>query len=144
MCVWFYPLAPLDLTPLSQDVIVSLDATTRAEAIKKIHEKARLQLVKMNNKAASRANKGRKRMIFEPSDWVWIHLRKERFPQKRKNKLLARGEGPYQVLERINDNAYKIDIPNDLLVHDVFNVSDLSPCVVGNDGANSRTNFSQG
>ncbi|XP_019241058.1 PREDICTED: uncharacterized protein LOC109221054, partial [Nicotiana attenuata] len=47
----------------------NLDAKKRAEAMKKIHEKARHQLEKMNDKAASRANKERKRMIFEPGDW---------------------------------------------------------------------------
>ncbi|XP_022973897.1 uncharacterized protein LOC111472489, partial [Cucurbita maxima] len=43
-----------------------------------------------------------------PGDWVWVHFRKERFPTQRKSKLLPRGDGPFQVLERINDNAYKI------------------------------------
>ncbi|OMO98103.1 reverse transcriptase [Corchorus capsularis] len=35
-----------------------------------------------------------------PGDWVCLHLRKERFPEKRKSKLLPRGDGPFQVLER--------------------------------------------
>lgn len=138
----FNPLIPLALTPLSQDVIVSLDAKKRAEAMKNIYEKERHQLEKINDKAATINNKGRNRMMFEPSGWVWILLRKERFPQKRNKKLLPRGEVPYQVLQRTNNNAYKIDIPNDILVHDAFNVSDLSPCVVGHDGVNSRTNIS--
>ncbi|CAL1359621.1 unnamed protein product [Linum trigynum] len=33
-------------------------------------------------------------------------MRKERFPQQRRSKLLPRGDGPFQVLTRINDNAY--------------------------------------
>ncbi|XP_073038070.1 LOW QUALITY PROTEIN: uncharacterized protein [Primulina eburnea] len=48
-----------------------------------------------------------------PGDWVWLHLRKERFPEKRCSKLLPRGDGPFQVLERINDNAYKLDLPGE-------------------------------
>ena len=39
-----------------------------------------------------------------------MHLRKERFPSHRHSKLNPRGDGPFQVLERINDNAYKIDL----------------------------------
>jgi hypothetical protein len=27
------------------------------------------------------ANKGRKKMLFEQGDLVWIHLRKENFPE---------------------------------------------------------------
>ncbi|XP_073286746.1 uncharacterized protein [Primulina huaijiensis] len=52
-------------------------------------------------------------MSLPVSDWVWLHLRKERFPEKRRSKLLPRGDGPFQILERINDNAYKLDLPGD-------------------------------
>ncbi|KAJ8771082.1 hypothetical protein K2173_023407 [Erythroxylum novogranatense] len=30
-------------------------------------------------------------VTFEPGDWVWVHLRKERFPTQRKSKLDPRG-----------------------------------------------------
>ncbi|XP_035816895.1 uncharacterized protein, partial [Zea mays] len=43
-----------------------------------------------------------------PLPLVWIHLRKERFPDQRKSKLMPRGDGPFRVLVKINDNAYKI------------------------------------
>ena len=66
-------------------------------------------------------------MVFEPGDWVWIHMKKERFPVQRRNKLLPRGDGPFQVLERINDNTYKLDLPGEYGVHATFNVTDLSP-----------------
>ena len=65
--------------------------------------------------------------MFQPGDLVWIHLWKERFPSKRKNKLLPRAEGPFEVLERVNDNAYKVDLPGDYEVSATFNVADLSP-----------------
>ncbi|XP_025822327.1 uncharacterized protein LOC112898161, partial [Panicum hallii] len=44
----------------------------------------------------------------QPGDLVWLHLRKDRFPQQRKSKLSPRGDGPFKVLQKINDNAYKI------------------------------------
>jgi hypothetical protein len=34
-----------------------------------------------------RANKGRKKMLFEQGDLVWVHLRKDHFPEQRKSKL---------------------------------------------------------
>ena len=58
---------------------------------------------------------------------MWIHLRKDRFPDQRKCKLQPRGDGPFKVLAKINDNAYKIDLPMDYGVSLTFNVSDLSP-----------------
>jgi len=72
-------------------------------------------------------NKGCRKLIFEPGDWVWLHMRKERFSAQRRSKLLPRGDGPFQVLDRINDNAYKLDLPGEYNVSATFNVSDLSP-----------------
>uniref|UniRef100_A0A2N9J6D7 Integrase catalytic domain-containing protein n=1 Tax=Fagus sylvatica TaxID=28930 RepID=A0A2N9J6D7_FAGSY len=66
-------------------------------------------------------------------DWVWVHMRKERFPAHRKTKLHPRGDGPFQILEKINDNAYKVDLPGEYKVSATFNVSDLSPFDVGED-----------
>jgi hypothetical protein len=60
-------------------------------------------------------------------------MRKERFPAKTRSKLLPRGDGPFQVLERINDNAYKLDLPGEYNVSATFNVTDSSPFDVGDD-----------
>jgi len=32
---------------------------------------------------------------------------KGRFPKQRKSKLNIRGDGPFQVLQHINDNVYR-------------------------------------
>ena len=72
-------------------------------------------------------------MIFEPGDWVWLHVRKDRFPAQRHSKLLPSEDGLFQVLERINDNAYKLDLPGEYSVSATFNVSDLSLFDVGDD-----------
>jgi len=82
-------------------------------------------------------------MVFEPGDWVWVHMRKERFPKQRKSKLQPRGDGPFQVLERFNDNAYKIDIPGEYGVSSSFNVADLTPFVAGGDFEDLRANAFQ-
>lgn len=138
----FNPLTVLDLMPLPLSEIASLDGKKKAEVVKAIHEKAREHIEKKNRMYAQKANKGRKQVIFEPGDWVWVHMRKERFPQQRRSKLDARGDGPFQVLERINNNAYKIDLPGEYNVSATFNVSDLSPFDFDSD---SRTNpFEEG
>jgi len=115
----FNPLTPLNLIPLPIDERSSLDG----------HMKVAPKIEKF----AYQANKGRRRFIFDPGDWVWLHMRKERFPAKRRSKLLPRGDGPFQVLERINDNAYKLDLPSEYNVSTTFNVTDLSPFDVGDD-----------
>jgi hypothetical protein len=87
---------------------------------------------------AAKANKHRNKVIFEPGDLVWVHLRKDRSPDRSKSKLMPRGDGPFKVLARINDNAYKIDLLNDYGVSTTFNVADLAP-YFGDEELESRT-----
>jgi len=79
----------------------------------------------------------RKLMRFELGDWVWVHMRKERFPEQRRSKLMPQKDGPFQIVEMINDNAYKLDLPYEYGVSATFNVTDLSLFDVGD---NSRSN----
>ena len=134
----FNPLTPMDLIQLPIDKQVSLDGKKKADFVRDLHSKVREHIEKKTKLYAENANKGRKRVVFEQGDWVWVHMREERFPNKRKSKLHPRGDGPFQVLERINDNAYKIDLPGEYNVSATFNVSDLS---LFNVGSNSRSNL---
>ncbi|XP_071926096.1 uncharacterized protein [Coffea arabica] len=99
-----------------------------------------LKLRRKNTQYAQHANKGRKHVVFEPGDWVWVHMRKERFPASRRTKLHPRGDGPFRVLERINDNAYKLELPSEYGISASFNVSDLSSFDFDTEFEDSRTN----
>jgi hypothetical protein len=74
-----------------------------------------------------RTNKGRKKIVFDQGDLVWVHLCNDRFPNQRKSKLQPRADGPFKVLRKINDNAYEIDLPSSYGVSTSFNITDLSP-----------------
>lgn len=74
--------------------------------------------------------------MFKEGDLVWIRLGKECFPTGKFGKLQPRADGPFQVLKRINDNAYTIDLSSEYNVSATFNVADLSPYVT--DGENSE------
>jgi hypothetical protein len=120
-----------------------MEASKRAAYINKIHEKTKEAIeLKAVRKAAS-MNKHRKKVLFEPGDLVWIHLRKERFPDQRKSKLMPRWDGPFRVLAKINDNAYKIDLPPSYGVSNMFNVADLLP-YTSEDTSESRMTPFQG
>lgn len=121
------PLVPVELIPSSDARTISRDAEERAKEMKILHEKVRAQIVKANQRYQEKANRGRREKIFQPGDLVWIHLRKERFPAKRKNKLMPRADGPFKIIERINNNAYKVDLPGEYAVSTTFNVKDLIP-----------------
>ena len=78
--------------------------------------------------------------VFLPGDLVWIHLGKERFPVKRKTKPMPRADGPFEILERINNNTYKVDLPGDYGVSATFNVANLSPYLGDNSLEDLRAN----
>ena len=108
----FNPLTPMDLVSLPMEK-ANLEGKQRAEFVKSLHEKVKAQIEKKTLQYEKQHNKERKQVIFEPSDWVWVHLRKERFPNQRKSKLMPRGDGTFKVLQRINNNAYKLELPSE-------------------------------
>ena len=54
----FNPLTPLDLSPLPMSKHVNLYGKKKAEFVKQIHEKARLNIKQMTEQYAKQANKG--------------------------------------------------------------------------------------
>jgi len=107
------PLSPLDLVPKAVDEKPSVEASKIVEEIQKLQELVKSNIAKFNASHQTQANKHKKRVVFQPRDLVWIHLRKERFPSKCKNKLMSSTGGPFEILKRVNDNAYKVNLPGD-------------------------------
>ena len=55
---------------------------------------------------------------------------------------MPHGDGPFQILAKVNDNAYQLDLLGEYSVSSTFNVADLLPFDVGDD-FDLRTNPSQ-
>jgi hypothetical protein len=132
------PHAPIDLMPLPFSEKLNFDAKQRAEFMLKMHETTKENRQRMNAKYKISGDKGRKQLDFEPGDLVWLHLRKEWFPHLRKSKLMPRDDGPFKVLEKVNENAYKLDLSADFGVTPTFNIADLKPYLAEEDELESR------
>ncbi|KAK1629871.1 hypothetical protein QYE76_004186 [Lolium multiflorum] len=84
----FKPITPLDLLPLPIHERVNMEASKRADCVKKIHEKTKELIEKKGKSNAARMNKKRKEMLFKPGDLVWVHFRKDRYEEETS---IARG-----------------------------------------------------
>jgi hypothetical protein len=134
----FLPRAPIDLMPLPSSEKLNFDATQRAELMLELDETTKENIERTNAKYKIGGDKGRKQLDFAPGDLVWLHLRKEWFPDLRKSKLMPRADGPFKVLKKINENAYKLDLPADFGVSPTFNIADLKPYLGEEDELESR------
>ena len=123
----FLPRAPIDWLPLPSSEKVNFDAKQHVELILKMHELTKESIEHNNSKCKLAGDKGRKRVVFAPRDLVWLHLCKDRFPNLQKSKLMPCADCPCKVLEKINVNAYKLELPADFGVSPTFNIADLKP-----------------
>jgi hypothetical protein len=57
----------------------------------------------------------------------------------KKSKLISRVDGPFKILEKNNDNAYKLELPPEFGVSQTFNISDLRSYLGEEDEVPSRT-----
>ena len=72
-----------------------------------------------------------KETVYEVEDRVYLRVSPLRGVKRFgvKGKLAPRFVGPYKVLARMGEVAYKLELPEGLLeVHDVFHVSQLKKC----------------
>ncbi|WVZ83582.1 hypothetical protein U9M48_030714 [Paspalum notatum var. saurae] len=119
------PVASVSWADISMDFVLGLprtkrgeieplhlDASQRADFIKSLHETTKSNIENMNEKYKLDGSKGRKQVLFEPGDLV---------------------------LEKINDNAYKLELHADFGVSPTFNIADLKPYLGEEDELASRT-----
>jgi len=89
-----------------------------------LHEEIRQQIQHQTERYIKYINKRKREVIFNERDLVWLHLRKERFPKQRKFKLNPHGDGPFQILRKVNNNSYQLDLPEECGLNTTFNVTD--------------------
>lgn len=102
--------------------------TNREETFLSIRKK----LLKAQAQMKHYADAKRRNMEYHPGDWVMLKLRPHRqssakHSQATSGKLSKRYYGPFQILQRVGQVAYKLQLPEGARIHPIFHCSVLKP-----------------
>ncbi|WMV32627.1 hypothetical protein MTR67_026012 [Solanum verrucosum] len=121
--------SPIGWFEVGETQILGPDLVHQAiEKVKLIKE--RLKIAQSRQK--SYADVCHRDIEFQVDDWVFLKVSPMKGVMRfgRKGKLCPRYIGPYKVIRRVVQVAYKMDLPRELTaVHPVFHVSMLCKCL---------------
>jgi hypothetical protein len=121
------PLLPISLIDLPLCDSRQMEAGDLIKQMETIHKQVHENIEETNRKYKLKVDKHfKQRAAIKEGDLVWIHVRKERFPQLRKNKLMPRVIGPFPVLQQYGNNAFEVQLPAEYNISSTFNIGDLT------------------
>ncbi|KAL1218313.1 hypothetical protein V5N11_022857 [Cardamine amara subsp. amara] len=140
----YLPRCPADLALSPDRTRFHGRACDFVEDFAALHEQVHSNLETATRKYKSAVDIHRRDVQFEVGDLVWAVLTKDRFKPCTYNKLKSRKIGPLEIVEKINNNAYRLKLPPHMNTADVFNVKHLVPFIAEDgvdDTQNLRSNF---
>ncbi|CAM8999772.1 unnamed protein product [Rhodiola kirilowii] len=92
----------------------------------------RTNMERAQNRMRQQANSHRKDKEFMVGDWVYVRIQPYRqvsLRQRRMTKLAKQFYGPFLITDRIGKVAYRLQLPDNARIHNVFHVSILRKCL---------------
>ena len=80
------------------------------------------------NRMKKMVDQKRRELKFKVGDEVYLKLRPYRqrsLTRKRYEKLAPKYYGPYRIKEEIGEVAYRLELPPEATIHDVFHISQM-------------------
>ena len=123
-------LTPHMATALAKDKQKCVAAGQFAEAQKEALQFARAQIIKARDRYKSYADKQRLDSTYNVGDSVLLSTENlNKHSQSR--KLYPKFLGPFKIIKKVNDVAYKLELPEHMKIHKVFHVNLLKPYIPG-------------
>jgi len=119
--------APLDLAIEEARTVRQPDAAQRIQQLHRDLELAKEHLLKAQQRQATHADRHRREVSFKVGDEVLLstaHL-KLQGGGDRTAKFAYKFIGPFKIKRVVNSNAYELELPRQLQIHPVLNVSRL-------------------
>jgi hypothetical protein len=120
-------MVPLDLALEEARITPQPDAAKRIEGLHQDLELAKRHLLTAQQRQSKHANRRRREVVFKVGDQVLLstaHL-KLLGGGDRAAKFTYKYIGPFKIKRVVNNNAYELDLPPQLQIHPVLNVSRL-------------------
>lgn len=122
------PLIPTSLLkpPATNVPSVSDFVDSQATALAHAHD----AIIDAQNRQKAQADKSRRPITFAVGDMVFLsaeNISAASHANRPSKKLEPKYLGPYKILEQLNDNAFKLDLPSTMRHHPVFNADLLKP-----------------
>lgn len=105
------------------------DLHNRWKMIESIRQKVSAELQKTQERTREWYNRSRKALELNAGDKVVLSTKNLRTTAKK--KLWKRFVGPFEVIEPVGKNAYRLRLPPSWRLHNVFNVEYLEPFMEG-------------
>ena len=103
------------------------DGEGLAKKREQILEKTKLLLEKADKCYEKQVNAGRREVEYEVDQKLLLNVKNLTMPERLTQKFMSKFADPFQIVERVFKNVYKLELLPKLKVHPTFHVSPLKP-----------------